>query len=251
MTHLPLEYAATSPNGAGSFGTDDLPLVALVEPISLFGECLVAALQSVDEATKFRRYQSVADWRAGDCRSASLVLLCQTRVGEAGSFAFDESIGLLKACEPAPAFAIVSHDEEVVQILKYLEKGARGYIPTSLPLQVVVRALRLINAGGVFIPTACLAQLSAQPVQPTIPAMHNKSALSPKELSVASALRKGTPNKIIAYDLGMCESSVKTHVRSIMKKLKANNRTEAACLINNIFEEFGSFGKHCKVLEEV
>lgn len=233
----PLSEITVTSNRAVSSGTNDLPLVVIVDPISLFGECLVAGLQSVDEATEFRRYRSVADWRAGDGRSTSLVVLClPTRAGEAGSLAFDDGIALLKACEPAPAFAIISNDEDVGQILKYLEKGARGYIPTSLPLQVVVRALRLINAGGVFIPAASLAELAAQPVKPTIPAMPDKGALSPKEVSVASALRKGTPNKIIAYDLGMCESTVKTYVRSIMKKLKAKNRTEVAYLSNQMFE---------------
>ncbi|MGU3537814.1 LuxR C-terminal-related transcriptional regulator, partial [Methylobacterium sp. A54F] len=49
------------------------------------------------------------------------------------------------------------------------------------------------------------------------------------------ALRKGTPNKIIAYELNMCESTVKVHVRNIMKKLKAKNRTEVAYLTNRYF----------------
>jgi DNA-binding NarL/FixJ family response regulator len=48
-------------------------------------------------------------------------------------------------------------------------------------------------------------------------------------------LRKGTPNKIIAYELNMCESTVKVHVRNIMKKLKAKNRTEVAYLTNKYF----------------
>ena len=58
---------------------------------------------------------------------------------------------------------------------------------------------------------------------------------SPRQLSVARALRKGTPNKIIAYELNMCESTVKVHVRNIMKKLKAKNRTEIAYLTNQYF----------------
>jgi DNA-binding NarL/FixJ family response regulator len=41
-------------------------------------------------------------------------------------------------------------------------------------------------------------------------------------------IRRGKPNKIIAYELNMCESTVKVHVRAIMKKLKATNRTEVA-----------------------
>jgi DNA-binding NarL/FixJ family response regulator len=46
------------------------------------------------------------------------------------------------------------------------------------------------------------------------------------------ALRRGKANKIIAYELNMRESTVKVHVRNIMKKLKAKNRTEVAFLTN-------------------
>ncbi len=238
MTHESASSeAAAKSSGAGPSGTKDLNVV-LVHPRSLFGDCLVAGLQSVDKATRFRRYPSVADWRAGDYQSTSLVVVClQPFGGGAVPFDLDESIAFLKACDPSPAFAIISDDGGVGQVLKYLETGARGYIPTGLSLRVAVQAMRLINAGGVFIPAACLAQLAALPVKPAIPAMLDKSALSQKEVLVASALRKGTPNKIIAYDLGMCESTVKTHVRNIMKKLKAKNRTEAAFLSNQIFNE--------------
>jgi len=52
--------------------------------------------------------------------------------------------------------------------------------------------------------------------------------LSDRELAVVRAIQQGKPNKIIAYQLGMCESTVKVHVRNVMKKLKARNRTEVA-----------------------
>ena len=48
------------------------------------------------------------------------------------------------------------------------------------------------------------------------------------------ALRRGKPNKIIAYELNMCESTVKVHIRNIMKRLKAKNRTEAAYILTNM-----------------
>jgi DNA-binding NarL/FixJ family response regulator len=49
-----------------------------------------------------------------------------------------------------------------------------------------------------------------------------------REAAVVEALRKGKANKIIAYELNLCESTVKVHIRNIMKKLKATNRTEVA-----------------------
>jgi len=52
--------------------------------------------------------------------------------------------------------------------------------------------------------------------------------VTPRELEVVRAIQRGSSNKVIAYELGMCESTVKVHVRRVMKKLKAKNRTEVA-----------------------
>lgn len=55
--------------------------------------------------------------------------------------------------------------------------------------------------------------------------------LSQRELQVALALGKGKPNKIIAFELGVSETTVKSHVHSIMEKLGATNRVQAALMI--------------------
>ena len=55
---------------------------------------------------------------------------------------------------------------------------------------------------------------------------------SVRQFAVADALRRGKANKIIAYELNMSESTVKVHIRNIMKKHKATNRTEAAFKLN-------------------
>ena len=69
------------------------------------------------------------------------------------------------------------------------------------------------------------------------PPSSDLNGLSPRQVLVARALRKGTPNKMIAYDLNMCESTVKVHVRHIMRKLKAKNRTQVAFLTNSMFPD--------------
>jgi hypothetical protein len=61
-----------------------------------------------------------------------------------------------------------------------------------------------------------------------------------------ASLREGKANKIIAYELNMCESTVKVHVRNIMKKLKARNRTEVAF---KTAELFAAEGRHRLMLE--
>jgi DNA-binding NarL/FixJ family response regulator len=56
---------------------------------------------------------------------------------------------------------------------------------------------------------------------------------SPRQLQVLELLQQGKQNKIIAYELGMCESTVKVHIRHIMRKLNARNRTQVVLLTNN------------------
>ena len=58
-----------------------------------------------------------------------------------------------------------------------------------------------------------------------------------RQAAVIDALRQGKPNKIIAYELKMRESTVKVHVRNIMKKLNATNRTQVAYLVTQLSDE--------------
>ena len=62
-----------------------------------------------------------------------------------------------------------------------------------------------------------------------------------RQVAVIDALRKGKANKIIAYELNMCESTVKVHVRNIMKKLNAKNRTEVAYLASELMQEHRAY----------
>ena len=57
---------------------------------------------------------------------------------------------------------------------------------------------------------------------------------SPRQIQVLERLQQGKQNKIIAYELGMCESTVKVHIRHIMRKLNARNRTQVVLLTNKM-----------------
>ena len=123
---------------------------------------------------------------------------------------------------------VVADSDQPAEILAALECGAKGYIPTSVKLRVAVEAIGLARAGGIFVPASSLLAL-----RDIIHASANRprplsGLFTSKEATVVEALRKGKPNKIIAYELNLCESTVKVHIRNIMKKLKATNRTEVA-----------------------
>jgi DNA-binding NarL/FixJ family response regulator len=140
---------------------------------------------------------------------------------------------------------VLADAEELGQIVEALEQGVRGYIPTSVSLAVAIEAMRLVRAGGVYAPVSCL-----------VPANRNSECRSAvkqpgdiftaRQAAVVKALRKGKANKIIAYELNMRESTVKVHVRNIMKKLSAKNRTEVAYITRGLMDGKGtSRGPSC------
>jgi len=130
---------------------------------------------------------------------------------------------------------VQSNDRPGNQVLELLRIGVRGFIPTSVSPEVAVQALRLVCAGGTFVPTSCLHSLPEK----ASGASEGPGFLTGRQLQVVEAIRQGKPNKVIAYELNMCESTVKVHVRAIMKKLKARNRTEVAYLFSSSMSESG------------
>ena len=107
--------------------------------------------------------------------------------------------------------------------------GLCGYLPSTLPPAMIAAAVALMRAGGLFIPPAALAQYARAQAAPDLPSAIAAS-LTSREDDVLGALLDGKPNKVIAHELRISESTVKVHIRSIMRKLKATNRTQVVCL---------------------
>lgn len=124
--------------------------------------------------------------------------------------------------------------EDPYFVVKLLKMGVRGYIPASLDLDVTLQALDLVLAGGVFAPASCLIAMSEAPRADASSTPGDLAGLTRKQMAVIEAIRQGKANKTIAYELNMCESTVKVHVRNIMKKLGAKNRTHVAYIANNL-----------------
>jgi DNA-binding NarL/FixJ family response regulator len=114
-----------------------------------------------------------------------------------------------------------------------LQCGARGYIPSSVGLAVCIEAIKLAIAGGIFIPANPVMAMSKM-IDGGDTEQHFAGMFTPRQADVVMALRRGKANKIIAYELNMRESTVKVHIRNIMRKLRATNRTEVAYKINDL-----------------
>ena len=105
----------------------------------------------------------------------------------------------------------------------------------DLSLDIAVEAVRLVRAGGTFVPASSLAAARRSGDAPTAP-RGTSGIFTARQAAVVDALRRGKANKVIAYELKMRESTVKVHVRNIMKKLNARNRTEVAFMTNELIK---------------
>jgi DNA-binding NarL/FixJ family response regulator len=147
------------------------------------------------------------------------------------------ALELLRARLPEASTVVLADRDDADEVNRALTHGVRGYIPTSIEWEVAVAALRLISAGGTFVPADALRSTAAKPDDQPEGERQGRSDgldLTPRELSVIDLLREGKPNKLIAAQLDMQENTVKVHVRNILKKLNATNRTHAAFVANRL-----------------
>jgi DNA-binding NarL/FixJ family response regulator len=210
------------------------PAIIIIEPRQFIRDCLARALRSAS-GHEIVALSCVEDWlKICEHTPASVVLLSGNGRGDGVQLC--QKIQRLAQAKKRVPTVVLSDGEEVGQVVDALDKGVKGYIPTNLSLDVVVEAMRLVRAGGVFVPASCLSAAqdgSARSANRT-PLGHLFTA---RQEAVVEALRQGKANKTIAYELQLQESTVKVHIRNIMKKLKARNRTEVAYIVSQIAAE--------------
>lgn len=108
-----------------------------------------------------------------------------------------------------------------VQVLRALKAGARAYLLKSLLRKELLETIRAVHAGRKLIPPAVAAELAEHAVDET---------LTLREIDVVRLIAGGNANKVIADQLSITEETVKGHVKSILSKLGANDRTHAVMI---------------------
>lgn len=141
-------------------------------------------------------------------------------------------LGQLQALLGGRPLIVLAESEQADDVAAAIRGGAHGYLPTSLARDAAFEAMRFVLAGGTFVPASALVG-GDEPARPAATALPRavRLRLSPRERQVASRLCEGRPNKAIARELAISESTVKVFVRRILAKSGASNRTEAASLL--------------------
>ena len=213
------------------------PSVALIDPKPLtrryIGDLLAKAFPEYTMVTA-STCEELLEIDEGQIGRPNLVVVYIRSAGLT-STSIQSELELLQMRLPEASTVVLSDRDDVHEARRALTHGARGYIPTSVECEVAVAALRLIGAGGTFVPADALRSTAAKvDGQPERGRQRRADGLdlTPRELSVIDLLREGKPNKLIARQLDMQVNTVKVHVRNILRKLNAANRTHAAFVAN-------------------
>ncbi|MFZ0200226.1 MAG: response regulator transcription factor [Candidatus Sulfotelmatobacter sp.] len=126
-------------------------------------------------------------------------------------------------CQEFPEARVImlTTSEGDVEIQRALQTGARGYILKSMPPKSVVEAIRQVHAGKKRIPPEIAAHLAEH---------YSDEAITAREIEVLQQIAGGNRNRDIAEKLFISEETVKAHIKHIMEKLGASDRTQAVTI---------------------
>lgn len=204
-------------------------VVALVDGRIIERECLSYRLNSSRIGTvEFSTFDEAVQSKHFD--RIELVLLYSPDIGEAAA----QEMARCVVRSGRRAVVILSPEDDINVIVALIERGVRGYVPSSSTISDVIGAIQLVALGGTYIPASSVmaGMMNEYKREPSW-----KEHFTPKQAAIIECIRTGKPNKLIAFELKMCESTVKVHTRNVMRKLNVKNRTELAYRIAVGFAE--------------
>ena len=146
----------------------------------------------------------------------------------------------MRSNNPAIGVVVLSATKDRDSVTRALRLGAVGFIPKSGTRPVMLGAIQLILAGGIYVPPEVLGPAdAAQPAAAATPPRAVTKAASPadlgltaRQIDVLALMMQGKSNKAICRELNIAEQTVKTYVTAILKALSVANRTEVVIAAN-------------------
>jgi len=202
-------------------------------------EAVKAKLSELEPGIEFVLAMSVDELLAGATDELDLALIDLNMPGADGQAHIDE----IRRRHPAVPVIVLSGYEDPAIMRSALERGVLGFIPKAYSPEVMLSAVRLVLAGGVYVPPMMLTALPpgivagvapgpageprAAATPPSQTLEHLRSVLTERQVEVLQLLSQGKPNKLIGRSLGISEGTVKIHLAAIFRALNVRNRTEA------------------------
>lgn len=230
----------------GTNGLQKPPLVVMIDHSVLSRTCMLNILKRELVGFDIVEMANTGDLSWLSVRDVRLIALNigDKQITDATT---EDSLAIIAECCPNACVALLSNRDDAATADAAMQRGVRGFFPTSIAVEVAVAGLRLVLAGGVYRPLpivrpneiASPRTLSECAVAPELSVVRDgndvayivpertMADLTPREQHVLAALKLGLPNKLIAVRLNLSENTVKMHIQHIMRKCRARNRTEA------------------------
>ncbi len=172
------------------------PKMALVSPNGMFRECLLPLFRGRLDAD-IAAFPSIDDWMQQE-GAANYALIIFHACGDQQGRDLANLGEVLNSLGERPNFVVLADSERPTEVKALYASGARGYIPTSLSLDVVTEAIKLVMVGGVYCPP-CMLRIHDNDAQL---GRTSSASFTPREAAVFEAVRQGQPNKLIADEMG-------------------------------------------------
>lgn len=213
--------------------------IGVIDPSGLFREGLVSLLAAVG----FIPVQAVASVRdlkpLSDGQAKPDILLVDSTPTDSVANIIDA----VRAWSSTTKVVFLAQELDIDLLSKSFDAGACGYLLKGISCDALVGALNLISAGEKVFPSALASTLAALASKfghaVSNLAQLRDTGLSDREIEILRCLAIGHANKMIAAGLNIAESTVKVHLKRILRKTHASNRTQAAiwALEHGIFGE--------------
>ena len=223
--------------------------VLLVDDHPLILSALQTMIQELDPDVQVTAVSSAAAARSALAADADFdLVLLDLQLGDASGF--DVLVEMRKA-HPALPVVVISASDRASDVIQAIDLGAMGFVPTRASNDTLVEALRLVMAGGIYVPAMHLGSNAnsghARAHMPGIPAAESAGyqvtpsfeelGLTPRQADVLTQLLQGKPNKEIARRLGLSVETVKDHVQAVLRALGVSSRTQAVLAVSQMTQQ--------------
>lgn len=197
--------------------------VLLIDDHELFRAGIKLLLQQLSEDIQFAEAASCAAALAlPGGQSFDVVLLDMHMPGVSGMAA----LPLVRNAFERAAIVVLSGEDDPALIRRVIDAGAAGFIPKNSSQRVMMAALQLVLAGGIYLPPDVMGSSPAL-LHPAAGSSSPLALLSERQLQALKQAMQGKPNKIIAREMDISEATVKAHLAAAFRVLGVKNRTEA------------------------
>ncbi|CAO3428335.1 LuxR C-terminal-related transcriptional regulator [Azospirillum doebereinerae] len=192
----------------------------LIDPNRLFRE----GMKRLFDGSRFDVIGEAACIRDSAASEAQMVL-----IDPASSEIAAETFQSLREAHPKARLVVLTGELDAQRLAAALRAGADGYLRKDIASESLMQSLTLVMMGEKVFPTELAALLIAGQGEGMITSQPTqRKGLSQRETQILRCLLNGNSNKMIANHLGITEATVKVHLKSLLRKINASNRTQAA-----------------------